>query len=147
MENGYHIYDFRGELLREEPIEKFKAWSWRPRPATLLTKEEQKQIRKNLREYSRVFEEEDAQRITGANQEVIERRREKLAEWLDFRDSVEVEVSEEREALGLPADPAEELVKAKMAELAPGEEEQVIEEIVEEVIEESEEIVKTPGQA
>lgn len=147
MENGYHLYDFRGELLREEHMEKFKSLSWRPRPATLLTKEEQKQIRKNLREYSRVFEEEDAQRITGANQEVIERRREKLAEWLDFRDSVEVEVSEEREALGLPADPAEELVKAKMAELAPGEEEQVIEEIVEEVIEETEEIVKTPGQS
>lgn len=141
MENGYHIYDFRGELLREDHLEKFKQWSWRPRPATLLTKEEQKQIRKNLREYSRVFEEEDAQRITGANQEVIERRREKLREWLDFRDSVKAEAAEEREAMGLPTDPAEELRRAKMAELAPGEEEQVIEEIVEEVIEESEEVV------
>lgn len=147
MENGYHLYDFRGELLREEHLDKFKSLAWRPRPATLLTKEEQKQIRKNLREYSRVFEEEDAQRITGANQEVVERRREALAEWLDFRESVELEVTEEREALGLPADPAEELVKAKMAELGPGEEEQVIEEIVEEVIEETEEIVKTPGQS
>ncbi|PSR92281.1 eukaryotic translation initiation factor 3 [Coniella lustricola] len=143
MENGYHIYDFRGELLREDHLEKFKQWSWRPRPATLLTKEEQKQIRKNLREYSRVFEEEDAQRITGANQEVIERRREKLREWLDFLDSALTEASEEREAMGLPADPAEELRRAKMAELAPGEEEQVIEEIVEEVIEESEEVVST----
>lgn len=146
MENGYHIYDFRGELLREEPIDKFKAWAWRPRPATLLTKDEQKQIRKNLREYSRVFEEEDAQRITGANQEVIERRRQYLQEWLEFRESVEIEVSEEREALGVPADPVEEMLRAKMEELAPGEEEQVIEEIVEEVIEETEEIVKTPGQ-
>lgn len=141
MENGYHIYDFRGELLREEHLEKFKQWSWRPRPATLLTKEEQKQIRKNLREYSRVFEEEDAQRITGANQEVIERRRRLLEEWYEFRDSVDVELAEEREALGLPEDPAEELIKAKMAELGPVEEEQVIEEIVEEVLEESEEIV------
>lgn len=143
MENGYHIYDFRGELLREDHIEKFKQWSWRPRPATLLTKEEQKQIRKNLREYSRVFEEEDAQRTMGANQEVIDRRRQKLAEWLDFRESVEMEVSEEREALGVSADPGEELIKQKMAELAPGEEEQVIEEIVEEVIEENEEVVST----
>lgn len=143
MENGYHIYDFKGELLREEPIEKFKQWSWRPRPATLLTKEEQKQIRKNLREYSRVFEEEDAQRITGANQEVIERRRRMLEEWYEFRESVEAELSEEREALGLPVDPAEELIKAKTQEIAPGEEEQVIEEIVEEVLEESEEIVST----
>ncbi|ROV93007.1 hypothetical protein VMCG_08985 [Cytospora schulzeri] len=144
MENGYHIYDFRGELLREEPIEKFKQWSWRPRPATLLTKEEQKSIRKNLREYSRVFEELDAQRITGANQEVIERRRQMLEEWLDFRDSIEREVVEEREDLGLPLDPAEELIKRKMAEESvDGEQEQVIEEIVEEVLEESEEVVST----
>ncbi|KUI57764.1 Eukaryotic translation initiation factor 3 subunit B [Cytospora mali] len=144
MENGYHIYDFRGELLREEPIEKFKQWSWRPRPATLLTKEEQKSIRKNLREYSRVFEEQDAQRITGANQEVVERRRQLLEEWLDFRDSIEREVVEEREDLGLPLDPAEELIKRKMAdESVDGEQEQVIEEIVEEVLEESEEIVST----
>jgi translation initiation factor 3 subunit B len=144
MENGYHIYDFRGELLREEPIEKFKQWSWRPRPATLLTKEEQKSIRKNLREYSRVFEELDAQRITGANQEVIERRRQMLDEWLDFRDSIEREVIEEREELGLPLDPAEELIKRKMAEESvDGEQEQVIEEIVEEVLEESEEVVST----
>lgn len=147
MENGYHIYDFRGELLREEPIEKFKAWLWRPRPATLLSKDEQKQIRKNLREYSRVFEEEDAQRTMGANQEVIERRRQHFEEWLEFRESMDVEEREEREALGLPQDPAEELVRAKTAEMAPGQEEQVIEEIVEEVVEETEEVVKAPGQA
>lgn len=142
MENGYHIYDFKGEMLREEPVEKFKQWSWRPRPPTLLTKEEQKQIRKNLREYSRQFEEEDAQRITGANQEIIEQRREKFQEWLSFRESAEEEIAEEREALGLPADPAEELIRAKTIELgAADDEEQVIEEIVEEVIEETEEIV------
>lgn len=142
MENGYHIYDFKGEMLREEPVEKFKQWSWRPRPPTLLTKDEQKQIRKNLREYSRQFEEEDAQRITGANQEIIELRRDKFREWLNFRDSTQEDIAEEREALGLPDDPAEELIKAKTIELgAADDEEQVIEEIVEEVIEETEEIV------
>lgn len=142
MENGYHIYDFKGEMLREEPVEKFKQWSWRPRPVTLLTKDEQKQIRKNLREYSRQFEEEDAQRITGANQEIIEQRRDKFREWLDFRDSVEGEMGEEREALGLAQDPVEELIKAKTAELGVADEEaQVVEDIVEEVIEETEEIV------
>jgi translation initiation factor 3 subunit B len=24
MENGYHLYSFSGQLLREEPIEQFK---------------------------------------------------------------------------------------------------------------------------
>lgn len=142
MENGYHLYDFRGELLRVEHIEKFKQWQWRPRPPTLLTKEEQKQIRKNLREYSRVFEQEDAERISSADVAVVEHRRRLLEEWYAWRSSMEEELDDERAALGLPADPVAELLKAKTAELAvEGGEEQVIEEIMEEVLEETEEIV------
>lgn len=134
------MYDFKGEQLREEAIEKFKQWQWRPRPATLLTKEEQKQIRKNLREYSRVFEQEDAERISSADVAVVEHRRRLLNEWYSWRAAVEEDVAEEREALGLPRDPVAALLQAKSAELgADGE--QVIEEIVEEVLEESEEIV------
>lgn len=143
MENGYHMYDFKGEQLREEAVEKFKQLQWRPRPPTLLAKEEQKQIRKNLREYSRVFEQEDAERIAGADQEVVDNRRRILEDWYEWRESVDVEVDEESAAMGVSSNPAEELLKAKTAEiLASGqEEEQVIEEIVEEVLEESEEIV------
>ncbi len=143
MENGYHLYDFKGELLREEPVEKFKQFQWRPRPPTLLSKEEQKTIRKNLREYSRVFDREDDERIAGADQEVIDRRRAQLEEWYRFRESMEEELEEEREALGIPDDVVEELLKAKTATLAGGqEEEKVVEEIVEEVLEETEEIVQ-----
>ncbi|KAI1758935.1 eukaryotic translation initiation factor 3 [Hypoxylon sp. FL1150] len=135
MENGYHIYDFRGELLREDAVEKFRQWLWRPRPATLLSKEEQKQIRKNLREYSKVFEQEDAERGASADLAVVEARRRLLDEWLAWRESVEEELEDERLARGLPKP---EEVEAKEAENG---EEQVIEEIVEEVLEESEEIV------
>ncbi|KAL2019335.1 hypothetical protein VTK56DRAFT_9715 [Thermocarpiscus australiensis] len=141
MENGYHLYDFKGELLREEHIDKFKQWQWRPRPPTLLTKEEQKQIRKNLREYSRVFEQEDAERISSADVAVVEHRRRLLDEWYAWRAAIEREVAEERAALGLPADPVGELLRAKAAEIAPDGGEQVIEEIMEEVLEETEEIV------
>jgi len=62
--------------------------------------------------------------------------------WHAWREAVEAEVAEERAALGLPADPVEEMLKAKTEELAAGEEEKVIEEIVEEVLEETEEIVQ-----
>jgi translation initiation factor 3 subunit B len=145
MENGYHLYDFRGELLREEAIEKFKQWSWRPRPATLLSKEEQKQIRKNLREYSRVFEQEDAERISSADVAVVEARRHLLLEWVTWRETMEEELAEDRAALGLPEDgPVAELLRQKTAAVAPAgeeQEEQVVEEIMEEVLEETEEIV------
>ncbi|KAK8117364.1 uncharacterized protein PG998_005645 [Apiospora kogelbergensis] len=136
MENGYHMYDFKGEQLREEPLEKFKQWAWRPRPATLLTKEEQKQIRKNLREYSKTFEQEDAERVAGADQAVVDERRRMLDEWYAWRQSVEEDLEWEREELGLskPEDAA-----APKGEDGEGE---VIEEIVEEVLEETEEIVQ-----
>ena len=136
MENGYHLYDFKGEQLREEPVEKFKQWLWRPRPATLLTKEEQKQIRKNLREYSKVFDEEDKDRFASADLAVVEHRRRLLNEWLAWREHITQEVAEEREARGLPLDPIEGLLQK-----TDESEDQVIEEIVEEIVEETEEIM------
>ncbi|KAI0475375.1 eukaryotic translation initiation factor 3 subunit B [Xylariaceae sp. FL0804] len=136
MENGYHIYDFRGEQLREDPVEKFKQWAWRPRPATLLTKDEQKQVRKNLREYSKTFEQEDAERGASADLAVVEARRRLLDEWLAWRASVEEDIDDETMGRGLPEHPGEGL----MPETEDGEE-QVIEELVEEVLEETEEIV------
>lgn len=141
MENGYHLYDFRGEQLREEHVEKFKQWQWRPRPPILLSKEEQKQVRKNLREYSRVFEQEDADRGASADLAVVEARRRLLDEWLAWRAAIEEDVAYEREELGLPADPTAALLKSKTEEMGGVEEEQIIEEIVEEVLEETEEIV------
>jgi translation initiation factor 3 subunit B len=144
MENGYHIYDFRGEALREEPVDKFKQFAWRPRPPTLLSKEEQKQIRKNLREYSRVFEQEDADRGASADLAVVEARREQLNEWYAWRESLETELAEERADLGLPDDPHAALLDAKTKSITNGNaaEETVIEEIVEDVLEESEEVVQ-----
>ncbi|KAF4982314.1 hypothetical protein FZEAL_2043 [Fusarium zealandicum] len=143
MENGYHIYDFRGEALREEPLDKFKQFSWRPRPPTMLTKEEQKAVRKNLREYSRVFEQEDADRGASADLAVVEARRSMLQEWHSWREEVEGDNLEEREVLGLPKDPHAPLLEAytKSLEGTASEEDRVIEEIVEDVLEESEEVL------
>jgi translation initiation factor 3 subunit B len=137
MENGYHLYDFKGEQLREEPVEKFKQWLWRPRPPTMLSKEEQKQIRKNLREYSRIFDQQDVERGDRGKQEEVEHRRRLLEEWLAWRANIEQDVREERDARGLPLDPLEGLIKSDAEEG----DDQVIEEIVEEIIEETEEIV------
>ena len=80
MENGYHLYTFSGHLLREEPIDQFKQWAWRPRPERLLSKEEQKNVRKNLREYSRQFEEADLAKKSSADKAVVDQRRRLLEE-------------------------------------------------------------------
>lgn len=134
MENGYHLYDFKGELLREEPIDKFKQLIWRPRPTTLLSKEEQKLIRKNLREYSKDFEEQDRVEEDKEKGAIVEERRRMLSEWVAWLEQERQALREEREDLGLSAEVEEE-------DEGEGEGAKVVEEIIEEVLDESEEVV------
>lgn len=136
MENGYHLYDFKGELLREEHIDKFKQLLWRPRPLTLLSKEEQKTIRKNLREYSRDFDEQDRIEEDKEKGAIVEERRRMLSEWLAWREREEDEVRGEREAAGAGGKGIDE-VNGDVEE----DERRVVEEIVEEVLDETEEII------
>lgn len=134
MENGYHLYDFKGELLREEHIEKFKQISWRPRPPTLLSRDEQKLIRKNLREYSKDFEEQDRIEEDKEKGAIVEERRRILSEWLAWREKEEEELKAERRELGLREDVDEGETDGADGEGA------VVEEIMEEVLDEVEEI-------
>ncbi|KAG9965789.1 translation initiation factor eIF-3b, partial [Aureobasidium melanogenum] len=139
MENGYHLYDFRGQLLREDPIDQFKQFAWRPRPERLLSKEEQKTVRKNLREWSKQFEEEDVARKNTANRAVVEQRRRLLDEWLAWRERTTAELRQEREEEGLPAiSPEEAVAKDEPSEEGEG---KYVEEILEEILEETEEII------
>ena len=124
-------------MLREEHIDKFKQFLWRPRPVTMLSREAQKQIRRNLREYSRDFEEEDRIADDKEKGAVVEERRRLLQEWLAWRAETIEEVREEREELGLPEEEDEGSAPAE----ANGESAKVEEMIVEEVIDEQEEIV------
>ena len=139
MENGYKIWTFSGILLAEQPTEKFKQLHWRPRPPTLLSKDEQRTIRRNLREYSKEFEEIDKEMEEGAAKEVVEARRRLYMEWFSWVTQEKEMLKEEREELGLPdPDEAHELEKVKSVE---SEGEKVVEEVVDEVVEETEEIL------
>ncbi|OLL26854.1 Eukaryotic translation initiation factor 3 subunit B [Neolecta irregularis DAH-3] len=126
MENGFKLWDFRGTLLFEQPFERFKQFLWRPRPQSLLSKEAQKKVRKNLRDYSRIFDEEDAQAASMANTELVEQHRKMLADWRAFRAQKEAELRD----LGLFGEQKEDS------------KDEVIEMIVEELIDETEEVVK-----
>ena len=75
VENGYAIWDFRGQEQQRHLVDRFKQFLWRPRPRTLLDKEQQKAVRKNLREYSRTFDEEDAALESNVSAELIQARK------------------------------------------------------------------------
>ncbi|RDB21845.1 Eukaryotic translation initiation factor 3 subunit B [Hypsizygus marmoreus] len=85
LENGYAIWDFRGQEVTKHLQDGFKQFIWRPRPPTILSKEQRRIIRKNLREYSRQFDEEDAAQDSTASAELVARYRRLVDEWNTWR--------------------------------------------------------------
>lgn len=128
LENGFAIWDFRGQELRKQIQDRFKQFIWRPRPPSLLTKEKQKQIRKNLRDYSRAFDEDDAAEESNVSAELIALRKRLVDEWNAWRNLRRKEIGEERmQASG--KEEAKEEIELWIDE--------VIEQIEEEVVEDS----------
>jgi translation initiation factor 3 subunit B len=96
LENGYAIWDFRGQEIQKHILDRFKQFIWRPRPRTLLTKDQQRQVRKNLREYSRAFDEDDAAEDIHVSAELIAHRKRLVDEWNAWRVRCIKELAEER---------------------------------------------------
>lgn len=59
LENGYCLWSFQGTPLYRMQKQNFYQFEWRPRPPSLLTAEEQKDVVKNIKEKRRKFEEMD----------------------------------------------------------------------------------------
>ncbi|KAH9042966.1 eukaryotic translation initiation factor eIF2A-domain-containing protein [Lactarius deliciosus] len=74
IENGYAIWDFRGQEIEKRLLDRFKQFLWRPHTPSLLTKEQKRTIRRNLKEYARAFDEADAAEETSRKRAVDEWR-------------------------------------------------------------------------
>ncbi|CEP64877.1 translation initiation factor eIF3 core subunit b LALA0_S14e01288g [Lachancea lanzarotensis] len=131
LENGYKVFNVTGEVVREELIENFKNFVWRPRPASLLTNAERKKVRKNLREWSAQFDESDAMQADSALRELILLRRSLMEEWSNYRDDI---------TNGMKQEYNYEIFDF-IETSAVDEEFEVVEEIKEEILEEKEEQV------
>lgn len=92
-------------------MDRFKQFAWRPRPRTLLTKEKQKAIRKNLKEYSRQFEEEDAAQESNVSAELIQARKRAINEWNAWRARVKVEMPAKKKIAKTKEEEKEEAVE------------------------------------
>lgn len=89
IDNGYKIYNVAGELLKEAQVNDLRNFAWRPRPASRLTNADRKRIRKNLRDWSAQFEEQDAMENDTALRDQILRQRRLMKEWAEYRAEVE----------------------------------------------------------
>jgi translation initiation factor 3 subunit B len=124
------IWDFKGQQLVHNPVEKFKQFLWRPRPPTLLTKELQRKVRRELKDHSRSFDEQDqAEENRGTAEKRAQRERE-VSEWNAWRKRNVERLLSERKARG------KELVSAES-----GAAEETVEEWIEDLVQETEEIV------
>lgn len=119
IENGYRMYEFTGDMLKENLLDQFREFIWRPRPQSLLSSNDRKKVRSNLREYSAQFEELDAMEADVALREAILARRKALEEWRVYRSKY-----------------ASNTIHTNHAQ------DEIIEEIKEQIIEEKEEIVE-----
>ncbi|KAL8278171.1 hypothetical protein RQP46_009344 [Phenoliferia psychrophenolica] len=135
MESGFALWDFKGAELQKASADKFKQLLWRPRPPTLLSKDDQKRVRKNLREFARQFEEQDQLDESNVSAELLALRQRLIEEWNSWRASAREYVEEERIRLG----------KAPKKTLAAAQESQddleTVEEWVEEVVSETVELI------
>ena len=84
MENGYILWSSHGRELSHEKKDKFYQFLWRPRPPSLLTEAKEKEIRKNLRNYSKKYEEEDAKLKTLLDADLLKKRHEQHKAFEQF---------------------------------------------------------------
>ena len=84
MENGFIMWSSHGHELSHEKKDKFYQLLWRPRPPSLLSEAKEKEIRKNLREYSKKYEQEDERLKTMLDANLLKERQEKHKAFENF---------------------------------------------------------------
>lgn len=134
LENGYAIWDFRGQELQKHVQDRFKQILWRPRPRSLLSKEDQKRVRRTIRELGKQFEEEDLAEESNLALQNREQYMRAVDEWRAWRASTRERLVQKREDMGLPPLPS-------VSEQIEQEADQELEEWHEEILEETEEVV------
>ncbi len=129
-DNGYCIWDFKGDLITKQNMPRFATFLWRPRPSTLLSAEKQKEIKKNYKTYSTVFEAADLRASNMESSDSAAIRLNTVLAWNEFRCRC-IERVRTNDARRI----------ALLGQIENSEAEAVAEEWIEEVIEEIEEAI------
>ena len=85
MENGFMLWDFKGDLISKQNQPRFTAFAWRPRPRSLLSKSQIKEIKKNMKTLAAKYEAEDAQSQEASNTSATESKKKMMEEWVMYR--------------------------------------------------------------
>lgn len=91
VDNGYWLWSFQGRLLHKQQMDRFCQLLWRPRPLTLLSHDQLKEIKKNLKKFSQRFEAQDRLRQSTVSTEILEKRRQLMIQFENYREKKEEE--------------------------------------------------------
>lgn len=80
------MWSFQGKILKRVNLERFAQILWRPRPPSLLSEKQQKEIKKNLKKYYAQFESKDRMRQSKASKELIEKRAALMEKFNKYRE-------------------------------------------------------------
>lgn len=108
-------------MLPDATKDKFFQFLWRPRPPTLLSKDKQADIKKNLRQYAIKYRKQDLARKKAAWEAFVARRRQARDAWHHSRQQRAAERN------------ADKSVRAKLRGGADSDDEEMWEEVEEEV--------------
>merc|ERR1712216_82102 len=134
MDNGYQLWASQGEQFFDKQTEKFHQIPWRPRPPSMLTPEQKRNVVKNLRKYERKFERADREKKKFRELAALE------GKWKE-RASFRARMDERRKAL---SQIKEERIRRRGGYDEDDDSNYIIETtMIEEIIEEREEIMRT----
>jgi len=85
LENTYMMWNFQGKSIQKMPFDRLYKFSWRPRPLSLLTAEQIKEVRKNLKQYSEKYNAADRLYQSRVSKEQLEKRRKLFEDFSAFR--------------------------------------------------------------
>jgi translation initiation factor 3 subunit B len=94
-DSGYNMWTFFGKLLSKNMIEKFNQFMWRPRPPSILSEEQEKEIKSTLRATSQKFKEEENKRRDEALKERRVQRQKQKKEFEEYLARKKKELEEE----------------------------------------------------
>lgn len=134
-DNAFIIWDFKGEQLSKNNLPKLNWIAWRPRPKSLLSKDQQKYIKKhNLKAYSERFEQEDRAAADSCKTSAAAHRSNLISSWAAFK----MRTKERADSKKILRD---QLLSQESINASKQQQKVEIEEWVEEVIEEIEETI------
>lgn len=136
MENGFMLWDLKGDLVSKQNQPRFTAFAWRPRPRTLLNRQQVKEIKKNMKTLALKYEAEDAQSMEQTNSNATESKKKMMEEWVLYRVKCQA-------ALETKAKLRESILRTSANSAAADHDSKIVQEWIEdEVIEETEEEIK-----